>query len=332
MIGAASARMMTLLCGVFSSVHIIVGLLSLDMVNSVWPPIAAMVLYAVATVAILIPRPEKLTTLRALAAGGTVALMALLVDSVLPRDAWPGYASWNVAASYTLLVVVNVRGRVLISWVGGSLSVVITVVWASGTTLGFVDGLMMSIATVGWLTVATGIGHLLRSNDLRICQYTADAKAAADRYAADKALTVARTQWMEHVRRIVVPALIQISAPGHVPSEADRQEFKLIEAQLRDEIRGRVLATREVVEAARKARERGVTVQLIDDSRQGLTPRMLAASTDKVINVLNHARSGTVTARAKPMGGSTAVTIFASTPENPDGPTLVEMTDRSIEA
>ncbi|TSE15686.1 hypothetical protein B1A87_007000 [Arthrobacter sp. KBS0703] len=319
------------MCALFASVHIIVGLLSLEMVSSIWPSITAMVFYAAATVMILIPRPKTLTRTRALAAVATVVVMGVMVDSVLPKDEWPGYASWHIAASYTLLVVVNVRGRVLISWVGGVLSVILAVVWASGTTVGFAGGLMMSIATVGWLTLATMIGRLLRSNDLRISQYTADAQAAADRYATDKALSIARNQWLERVRWIVTPALDQISTPGFVPSEADRQEFKLIEAQLRDEIRGRVLATQEVLEAARKARERGVTVQLLDDRRQELTPQMLAAATATIISVLNQARSGTVTARAKPKGGATAVTIFASTPENPDTPTLVEMADRRPE-
>ena len=249
---------------------------------------------------------------------------------MLPKDTWPGYATWHIAASYTLLVVVNVRGRVLISWIGAVLSVILATVWASETPLGFATGLMMSIATVGWLTVATVIGHLLHVNELRFNQFTADAHTAADRHAKNKALTIARTQWFERVRRVVTPALEKISTPGFVPSEEDRREFKLIEAQLRDEVRGRVLATQAVVEAARAARERGVTVQIIDDRRQELTPQILAAATARVISVLNQAHSGTVTARAKPTGGATAVTIVASTPEDPDGSTLVEIAERRL--
>lgn len=325
MIGTSSARMLTVLCALFSSVHIIVGLLSLDKVSSVWPPLAAMMLYLTATVVVLSPGPQELPTWRALAGVGTVIIMAVLVDSVLPKVIWPGYAAWHTAASYTLLVVMNLRGRVFLSWVGAVLSVVMTIVWASGAASGWIGGVLMSIGTIGWLTVATGVSHFLRNNNRLITQYAADARASVDRYAAEKALGVARTQWMDHVRRVAAPALEQICTQGHIPSEADRQEYTLIEARLRDEVRGRSLATDNVLEAARRARKRGVTVHLIDDGREDLSPSLVIRAAEKVITVLDQAHTGTVTVRIKPAGGSSAVTIFASTSENSDEPTLVEI-------
>jgi hypothetical protein len=100
-----------------------------------------------------------------------------------------------------------------------------------------------------------------------------------------------------------------------------------IEARFRDEIRGRVLATEEVLEAARRARERGVTVQILDDRRQDLEPRTLAAVSEDVASI-DGAQTGTVTARARPQGGSLAVTIYASSAEMPDEPTLLEFPER----
>ncbi len=327
MIGSSAARMLTVLCALFSGVHIIVGLLSLDKVSSAWPALAAMMLYLMATVVVLSPGPQELPIWRALAGVGTVISMAVLVDSVLPRVIWPGYAAWHTAASYTLLVVINLRGRVLLSWVGAVLSVVMTVIWASGAASGWIGGVLMSIATIGWLTVATGVSHFLRNNNRLISQYATDARASVDRYAAEKALGVARTEWMDHVRGIAAPALEQICthAPEHIPSEVQRQEYTLIEAQLRDEVRGRSLATGSVLEAARRARKRGVNVHLIDDGGEDLSPSLVTRAAEKVITVLDQAHRGTVTVRIKPAGGSSAVTIFASTSENSDEPTLVEI-------
>jgi hypothetical protein len=325
MIGTSAARMLTVLCALFSGVHIIVGLLSLDKLSSAWPALAAMMLYLLATVVVLSPGPEKLPIWRALAGVGTVISMAALVDSVLPKVIWPGYAAWHTAASYTLLVVINLRGRVFLSWVGGVLSVVLTVIWASSAASGWIGGVLMSIATIGWLTVATGVSHFLRNNNRLITQYAADARASVDRYVSEKALGVARTEWMDHIRRVAAPALEQICAHQHFPSEVQRQEYTLIEAQLRDEVRGRSLATDTVLEAARRARRRGVTVHLIDDRKEGLSPSLVTRAAEKVIAVLDQAQTGTVTVRIKPAGGSSAVTIFASASENSDEPTLVEI-------
>ncbi|MDP9905612.1 hypothetical protein [Arthrobacter bambusae] len=327
MIRAISMTVMTVLCSVFAILHVTLGLLSLDMVSSAWPSLTAMAIYLAATVLVLIPGPGRLPLWRAVFAVAAVVAMTLLVDGVLPKDTWPGYASWHMAATYTLLVVVNLRGRVAVSWLGAACSVALLAQWASGTTMGLVGGLMLSIATVGWLTIATGIGHLLRTNDGKVAQYAGDARAAADWYAAERALNLSRTQWLEHVRDVTVPALTKIADPETELSDADRQELRLIEAQVRDEIRGRVLVTSEVVAAARRARERGVTVQLLDDRHQELAPRMLAAVSERIVSLLNQARGGTITARVRPQGGNTTVTILASTPDEQDDPTLVEFRD-----
>ncbi|GAA4035376.1 hypothetical protein GCM10023063_19810 [Arthrobacter methylotrophus] len=332
MIRAISMTVMTILCSVFAVLHVILGLLSLDMVSSTWQSLTAMAIYLAATVLVLLPGPGRLQRWRALFAVAAVVAMTILVDSVLPTNTWPGYASWHGAATYTLMVVVNLRDRVAISWLGAACSVALLAQWAAGTTIGLVGGLMLSIATVGWLTIATGIGHLLRTNDDKVAQYGGDARTAADWYASERALNLARTQWIAHVREITVPALTKVADPGHELSDIDRQELRLVEAQLRDEIRGRVLATSEVVAAARRARERGVVVQLLDDRRQDMTPRMLAAVSERVVSILNQARSGTVTARLRPQGGRAAVTILASDPDEHDEPMLVELRDGKDDA
>ncbi|ALV42404.1 hypothetical protein AU252_15635 [Pseudarthrobacter sulfonivorans] len=330
MIRAISTKVMAALCAAFVAVHIALGLLSLDMVSAVWPVLLAMAIYLIAVVVVLRPCSGRLPLPATVFVLMAVTALTLLITSVLPTDRWPGYASWHLAATYTVLVAINIRGQVLLSWIGVLLSVVLNTLWASQTTMGFVGGLMLNIATVGWVTVSTGIGHLLRTNDRKVGQYRADAEAAADWFAAEQALHVARTNWLEHVRTVAGPALGQIADANHDITEIHRIEFQLAEAQFRDEIRGRVLATAEVVEAARRARQRGVTVQLLDDRRQNLTPRTLAAVSERVVSILNQARTGTVTARARPQGGDQAVTIYAA-PENPDEATFVEFTDRSPE-
>ncbi len=328
MIRAISTKVMAALCAAFVTVQIALGLLSLDMVSSPWPVLVAMAIYLTAVVVVLRPSPGRLPLPATAVVLMAVTALTLLVTSVLPTDRWPGYASWHLSATYTLLVATNIRGQVLLSWIGVLLSVILNTLWASQTTMGLVGGLMLNIATVGWVAVSTGIGHLLRTNDRKVGQYRADAEAAADWFAAEQALHVARTKWLEHVRHVAGPALSQIADPNHEITDSDRLKFQLAEAQFRDEIRGRVLATAEVVEAARSARQRGVTVQLLDDRRHHLTPRMMAAVSEQVVRILNQAHTGTVTARARPQGGDSAVTIYAA-PDGTADATFVEFTDRT---
>jgi hypothetical protein len=331
MIRAISMNVMIALCSVFVILHVTLGLLALDILFSEWQSLIAMAIYLAATILVLTPGAGRLSRWRAYTAVAALVVMTFLVDSVLPTDRWPGYASWHLAAGYTLMVVINLRGRVAASWLGAACSAVLVTAWAAGTSNGLVGGLMMNIATVGWLAVASGIGHLLRTNDGKIAQYSADAHAAADWYAAERAFNMARTQWLEHVRDVAVPALSKVADPDLDLSDADRQELRLVEAQLRDEIRGRVLATDEVVAAARRARERGVTVQILDDRRQDLAPRMPVAVSERVVNILNQTMSGTVTARARPRGGRSAVTILSSGSDGKEEPTLIELSDRNPE-
>ena len=330
MIRSVSRRIMIAMGAVFGVVHIILGVLALDMVSSVWPTLWAMLIFSAAMAMTLSPPYLRLSLGRSAAVVACVGGMSILVDMVLPKNEWPGYASWHLAATYTLLIIVNIRGRVLISWIGAALSIGLTTVWAAGTGLGVAGGLVLSIATVGWLTVSTGVGHLLRTNDRKVNEYTTNARIAADWYASDRALNVVRAQWIEHVRDVAGPALQRAAEANGSLIASHREELKLIEAQFRDEIRGRSLATAEVIDAARRARQRGVTVELLDDVRQNLTPRMLATVSENVVSVLNKARGGCVTARAKPRGGALTVTIVTATTDAAEDATLIEISDQTI--
>ncbi|WP_307030395.1 hypothetical protein [Arthrobacter globiformis] len=122
-------------------------------------------------------------------------------------------------------MVVNIRGRVLLSRIGVLLSAALVTVWASGTKMGLVGGPMLNIATVDWVLVSADIVHLLRTNDRKLTQYRSDARAAADWHAAEQALNVARTQWLEHVRKVAGPALARISDPAHTITEDEHREL-----------------------------------------------------------------------------------------------------------
>lgn len=91
----------------------------------------------------------------------------------------------------------------------------------------------------------------------------------------------------------------------------ERRECRLIEASLRDAIRGRGLATREVAQAARSARERGATVTLIDDRRVDCVDEVCRNVIGATVETLGAADGGdTFVARLLPVGRRNVATVL----------------------
>jgi phosphatidylserine/phosphatidylglycerophosphate/cardiolipin synthase-like enzyme len=100
-------------------------------------------------------------------------------------------------------------------------------------------------------------------------------------------------------------------------SDEDRDECRLIEALLRDRIRGRSLASPEVEQAARLARQRGVQVDILDNRGTELPDAVRQQAVQALTKVLLESRSGVVRVRALPAESDVAVTILASTQDSP---------------
>ncbi|GAA3283596.1 hypothetical protein GCM10017707_34230 [Paenarthrobacter aurescens] len=92
---------------------------------------------------------------------------------------------------------------------------------------------------------------------------------------------------------------------------AEQEVCVLLEAELRDQIRGRSLASSAVLHAARAARARGVRVDILDDRATDLPEELLSEATAQLLGALNRAEDGAVKCRALPEGADVAVTILA---------------------
>ena len=97
-------------------------------------------------------------------------------------------------------------------------------------------------------------------------------------------------------------------------SEDEKKEARLLEAALRDEIRGRGLMSDEVRAAARAARERGVEVLILDeggvDQMSLEERRKIMGNVCEAIKVVDQGR---ITLRA-PVGEAWRVTLVATRP------------------
>ncbi|MDO4918182.1 hypothetical protein [Kocuria sp.] len=137
----------------------------------------------------------------------------------------------------------------------------------------------------------------------------------------------ASSRRVEEVRRLAGGFLEQIAHDPADVTDYDIQQFRLTEAQLRDSIRGRSIATPHVLEITRAARARGIAVDILDERGTRPSDAVLAATATQLSEVLAQARTGVVTVRALPPGDTAAVFIVHDSQNPDDDPLAVEIED-----
>lgn len=250
------------LAGGFSLYHVVLAFFSFRTTAPSPADLLAVALYLAATVVAL--WPSSTTRMSGpVAVGMSVVAVALplLVAPSLDPAASNGYSTWYIAAVGTLMTIVCARRRPLAAWAGMAFLIGHTSVWAGPValaTLGVVGG-------IAWV----GIAQLLiielgrAGSEARVLE--AAERAAASWRAAEEAHLTEREVRLEQTRAIASDMLRRIAASGSQLSEEERRECRLLEASVRDEIRGRRLLDDEVRRLVLGARRRGVTVSVLDD-------------------------------------------------------------------
>ena len=320
----AVPRWLLLVLGaLFSTYHVVLGVYSLDVPRSPWPTVVALVLYTSATIASLWP-VKRLRMPDWLAAFDLAVciVMPLLVTSQLDADAENGYATWYVAAVGTLMTIAAARRQLLVAWIGVIALAVQSVVWAGPLSLGALG----VIGSVVWVAIAHMLTTALATAARETRRYAqAEREAAAWQAAQDAHLFEGRMR-LAQTNRIAAPMLRRIADLGGELSDQQRQECRLLEAAIRDEIRGRMLLTDVVRAEVQLARQRGAVVTLLDE---GGIDDLDEPSRDRVLSRLAEAvaasRADRIIARTAAEGSPVAVTVVGL--REPSNSTDAEDTD-----
>ena len=296
------------LAALLSGYHILLGVYSLDVPDRPGPVIAALVLYAVATLISLWPRsPTRMPLWLSYFDLAVCVALPLLVGSTLDGSASSnGYATWYVAAVGTLMTIVATRKEQVVAWIGVGFLVVHTIVWAGPAALGSLG----VIGSVVWVTIAVTLSRGLAGAGRDARQFARAEREATDWQAAQEAHLYERQVRLEQTSRLAVPMLRRIVERRGDLNTLQRQECRYLEAAIRDEIRGRELLNDEVRRQVMAARRRGAIVTLLDegglDDIQGL-------ERDVILNELAAAIGGTdadtIIARTAAGSNTTAVTV-----------------------
>jgi hypothetical protein len=197
-----------------------------------------------------------------------------------------------------------------------------TVIWAGPISLGTLG----VIGSIVWVAIAHMLTSALAAAARETRRYAqAEREAAAWQAAQDAHLFEGRMR-LAQTNRIAAPMLRRIAdRGGHLTAE-QRQECRLLEAAIRDEIRGRMLLTDAVRTEVQRARERGALVTLLDE---GGIDDLDEPSRDRVLSRLAEAVAAStadrIIARTAAEGSPVAVTVVGL--REPEQGTHSENTD-----
>lgn len=241
-----------------------------------------------------------------------VGLMSL---AAMPAGFWPPHSTWFSGAGTVLLVLVAVRSRAWLAWVGGLAQATLVLVAAALTGATPAQALAVALVPLAWLTL---VGFLLRWLDSLAVQLVAAEQSSGEAAAVRATLfskLVLREVWLTALRAQVGPLLVRLADPGRVLDDEVRASCLVTEAGLRDGLRAGNLASPGLSAAILDARRRGVDVTLVDNRGARLPDAALRAALTAIEAAVRGATEGRIVARAAPAGYDAAVTIVQTGPQ-----------------
>lgn len=238
-----------------------------------------------------------------------VAVMLTIVDTSATQTQT---VTTTVGSGAALCAFLCVRGRTLWGWAGQVAAFL--VFWSASPS--FASATSTFVTCAGVMLMASFFAYVVRPAAASIYALREErARQVAEKAAAD----AARDERGRQLRRldVLVRPVLALIADAHELDDRSRREAILVEATLRDSIRARALDVPSVVLAARAARGRGVTVQLLDDGGLAQVDDSVAARIhEAVVAQLNSATSGSVTVRIHPPGRSVLTTVVVARNED----------------
>lgn len=287
----------------------ITALIGFDRYSNLMPASLALLLYTVlALISVFYYRSREMPRLLAWVNFLAVAVIPLLVQASIVTPSVDSQSSWYVSGLGALLAVTAIRGFQVVSWIGTAILSLEVLAWG-GTGALFNSGLAGALALI---FAANAISYALAQIESETQTYLDKVIAIEAEAAFESATRMERSRRLTETLRVSYPLLNKISR-GELDEES-RVEARLLEAELRDSIRGRDFINPQLRESIRSARLKGVEVVVLDEGGlSSLTEEAKSEISQKFATELNKVSSGRVTIRA-PRSGATHATFVASRP------------------
>ncbi|GAA3875947.1 hypothetical protein GCM10022381_18290 [Leifsonia kafniensis] len=293
---------------------------------------------AVVGAAVLVSRPAVYplphsTTVRVLVLCAVTATLQLF--QITPGGSLP-FVQWHLGAITLVLLVLVAQGRVGWAWTGYAVLFAATIGWAVANGLALGDGVDLVIRQAGTLLAGSLFVLGLRRSSATLETLNRQRTARTIEDATSVASLQERAAELSRVNsgaRDLLDRLAGLRGSERLQARHDdcdpvdvslRAECLLVEASLRDSIRGRSLSVEPVITAAHLARVRGIDVSLIDDGDDGAlhcedSVRQREVGRTAVGNAVAHEldrmQHGRLTARILPSGRPDIATIVVESGE-----------------
>lgn len=235
------------------------------------------------------------------------ALIPIAIQSQLDPSHLTDYATWYVLGVGTILSTTAVRGRRAQAWIGLVILVIEIAIWGGVASLAS-TGLpgVLSLMVTGH-AVSLGVSRAVKNTQ----ELNRKAALTVIETASIEAAGQVRSKLLEKTLRTALPALNLIAALGGNLDADQKREALLLEAGLRDEIRGESLLNDEVRQAIKEARTRGVEVLVLDEGGlQDIPSQQVDDLLARVARSVKLVESGRLTIRS-PKGEDWKITVVA---------------------
>jgi hypothetical protein len=269
----------------------------------------AILIYIAATIpSMVLYRGPDLPMPQAIANLVVAALVPLLINTHLDPKTADMYSTWYVIGIATLMATTAVRQQKFIAWLGTAILVIQVIAWA-GVIHGIQTGLIGALMLVfSGHTISVGLKNAYRDT----MAFTKLALDTQKEKVVNAAASEERRARLDGALRGALPMLMEIKNSHGNLSEKKKQEARLLEASLRDEIRGRGLLTPGIREAVMSARLRGVEVVILDEGGlDTLNEIERGQILSKVADAISEVSEGRITLRA-PSEEAWRVTLVAT--------------------
>lgn len=293
----------------FASFHAGLGISNISTSGETFVAIAALFIY-VATVmpTIILYRGPALPISQAITNLAAAALIPLLVNSYLSPQSMSAYSTWYVMGVATLMAATAVRQQRVVAWIGTIVMVVQVIIWA-GFAIGVQTGLLGALMLVfAGHAISFGLAKAYKET----MDFTNQALEIEKQKIANKVASEVRRSKLEVALQGALPVLNLIKDQQGRLTESQKREAKLLEAALRDEIRGRELMNDQIRLAAKEARMRGVEVIILDEGGLAVVSEEEKAQVlSAAAAAISEIQDGRVTFRS-PVGESWKATLVAT--------------------
>ncbi|MFC4903228.1 hypothetical protein BJF77_04865 [Kocuria sp. CNJ-770] len=329
MISRAFFHPLTLVAAaVFFLIPVVLGILQTQSMDKPELMQAALVTYVIAVALVVYPYGRR--RLPDLPTALAVLLMLVSIqrsyDALDPRAELFG-GQWFTLGFDGFIVALGIRRRGGWGWVTLVIAVAISMTWGARSATGLWDAALSNAATAALLLASQLIAREYDRASIAFAEARDMVISARSHDEAEKDTVNASVQRVHEVRRLAGGLLERIAHDPSPVSDYEIEQFRLTEAQLRDSIRGRSVATPYLLEVTRAARARGVQVDILDERGKPLPTAVLRSATRRSMEVLNAATSGSVTIRAFPEGDPTAVFIVHDGNAGDEEPVAIEIAD-----